>query len=170
MSAVPYNAFSGYRRFGLVEREVGGQLQVYATVQLAINACYPPASPTEIHWRWDPWQPNDETEPIIHRFGYCSNENLAELAHHAGRLYYKAGRPGRTRDETKRYPPGTEQDFLREVKEVIAVRERDGVTFTKVEMLADAMAMSKSALYVMFKQVPEAHALYWKHKRRTRRR
>jgi hypothetical protein len=170
MSAVPRDAFSGYQRFGLAEREVDGQLQVYATVQLAINACFPPAIPTEIHWRWDPWQPNDETEPIIHRFGYCSNENLALLAHHAGRLYYKAGRTGRTRDETKRYPPGTEQDFLRDVKEVITQRERDGITFTTVEMLADAMAMSRSALYEMFKQVPEAHDLYREHKRRKPRR
>ena len=40
MAAVPYDAFSGYRRFALGEREVHGQLQVYASVQLAVNALF----------------------------------------------------------------------------------------------------------------------------------
>ncbi len=169
ISAVSYQDFSGYQRFALAEREVAGQREVCATVKIAINACYPPADPTRVHWRWDPWMPNEETEPVIHRFGYCSNENLALLVSHAARIYYKAGRSGRTRDETKRYPPGTETAFLQDVKSVIAKREDDGLTLTKVEMLADDMAMSKSALYEMFKRAPEAHDLYHEHRRRTPR-
>jgi hypothetical protein len=167
---VNFGDFSAPPRYILGETERNGQREVHASVLLAAHGCFPPASPTEVRWRWNPLTPDVDHDPEIYRFGYCTNENLRLLVHHAARLYYKTTRPGRTRDVTKHWPPGTEDEFFDAVDEILATRERDGVTLTKVELLADAMGMSRSALFEMFERVPEASERFKEHKRRPRRR
>jgi hypothetical protein len=167
---VDYSDFSPPPRYILGETERNGQREVHASVLLAAHGCFPPASPTEVRWRWNPLTPDVEHDPTIRHFGYCTNENLKLLVHHASRLYNANTRPGRPRDVTKNWPPGTEDDFIDAVAEQLAQREHDGVTLTRAEMLADAMGMSRSALFEMFDRVPEARERYQEHKRLPQRR
>jgi hypothetical protein len=167
---VDYGDFSAPPRYILGETERNGQREVHASVLLAAHGCFPPASPTEVRWRWNPLTPDVEHDPEIYLFGSCSNENLKLLVHHAARLFYRTTSPGRPRDVTKDWPPGTEDDFFDAVDEQLAKREQVDVTLTRVEMLADAMGMSRSALFDMFVRVPGARERYKEHKRRPRRR
>jgi hypothetical protein len=160
MADVRSDDFAMPPRYLLGERTRNGRREVVAKVLLAIHACYPPASPVEIRWRWNPLAPDIDFDPVIHRMGYCDRENLGALVRHAERLYYKTTRSGRTRDVTKRWPPGTEDEFLELVHAILAKREQDDLIATDVEMLAGDLGMSRSALYKMFERVPEARDSY----------
>jgi hypothetical protein len=131
------------------------------------------ADPTTNAWvnlRW--WWQRPERPAAVEllnasRLDKAKFGRLAEEAQQAfERFREKLGRP---RDKSKFWPSGTESDFLTKVNEKIAIREHDDVTITTVEMLAGDMGMSRSALYEMFKRVPEARDRYWEHKRRSPR-
>jgi hypothetical protein len=161
---IRYSDFAELPRFLLGEDERNGRREVVARVLLAIHACYPPASPTEIRWRWNPLTPDADHDPTIYRLGGCSHDDFGRLASYAQRFYFEVDPRGRKRN-TGRYPRGDEDRFEEDVERVLAARERDDVVLTKVEMLADALGMSRAALFAMFDRVPEARERYHEHKR-----
>jgi hypothetical protein len=168
-ASVSYNDFADFPRYLIGESERDGRREVHASLLLAMHACYPPALPTEIRWRWNPLMPDVDLPSTNHLLGRCSPEDFGRLASYAQQFFFEVDPRGRKRN-TGRYPHGDEDCFLGDVEDVLVTRERDGVTLTKVEMLADAMGMSRSAFFEVLSRVPEARERYHEHKRRPLRR
>jgi hypothetical protein len=80
---------------------------------------------------------------------------LEELMH--GVTIYRAFRAnlGR-RCGTGRYARGEEAHFLEDVEQVLTRAEHDGIRFSNAQMLADRLAMGRTALFDMFRRTPEA--------------